>query len=280
MLIDTHCHINFSMFRDDVDEVIRRSLSENVWMVMVGSECKTSRRALDLANKYEKGLYAAVGLHPSNLIDKQWEEDGVSHSSQAENFNYEIYEKLGQLEKVVAIGEIGLDYYRLDKDADVGAIKKQQQDIFLQQFKLARSLDLPVIIHCRQAHDDMIKIISDFRKDNKHLFESKSPVGVMHCFSGDEDLAWKYFSLGFVISFAGLVTFSKQWDNLIRKMPNDRFVLETDSPYLTPEPHRGKRNEPIFIKFIAQRIAEIKNLSPERVAELSTENAKRLFKIG
>jgi TatD DNase family protein len=279
MLIDTHAHVNFNAFRDDADEVIKRALNKDIWMILVGSETKTSRRALDYANKYEQGVYAAIGIHPIHLEEGLAEDSvgGYSFQTKAEEFNYEIFEQLASFEKTVAIGEVGLDYHHINLSSDVRAIKEKQQKVFVEQVGLARDMDLPVIIHCRQAHDDMINILQDLKK--KHNLSSARPWGVMHCFSGDEDLAWKYFSLGLYISFTGLITFSKQWDDLIRKMPPDKFMVETDCPYMTPEPYRGQRNEPLLVKYVAQRIAEIRNITSERVAEITTENAKRLFGI-
>ncbi len=279
MFIDTHAHINFNDFKHDADEVIRRSLSNETGMILVGTDYKTSKRALDLANKYEQGVYAAAGLHPIHLQQIQAKGDDYSFNSKSEEFNYEIYEKLAKFKKVAAIGEIGLDYYHIDHSQDVPAIKQKQQEVFVKQLKLARNLELPVIIHCRQAHDDMMQVLADFKKKFKELIPVDRPWGVMHCFSGNEDLAWKYFSLGLMISFTGVITFSTQWDNLIRKAPNEKIMIETDCPYMTPEPHRGKRNEPVLVKYVAQRIAEIKNLSLERVAEITTRNARELFKI-
>lgn len=283
MFIDTHAHVNFNAFSQDGDEVIRRSLAGDIWMILVGSEYKTSRKGLDYANKYEKGVYAAVGLHPIHLDDltvKSDDENGeYSFRAKAEEFNYDSYEKLAKFEKVVAIGEIGLDYYHINLDGNVSAIKKKQQEVFEKQLLLARSLDLPVIIHCRQAHDDMLSILTDFRKRHRDMIPVGRPWGVMHCFSGDEDLAWKYFSLGLIISFTGLITFSKRWDDLIRKMPPEKFMIETDCPYMTPEPYRGKRNEPLLVKYVAGRIGEIRNLSLERVGEITTGNARELFHI-
>jgi len=283
MFIDTHAHVNFNVFKDDAEEVIRRSLDNETWMILVGSEYKTSNRALHLANKYQKGVYAAIGLHPIHLqdmpIDSQ--EDGNSYNfrSRCEDFDYGSYEKLAKFEKVVAIGEIGLDYYHLDPSKDIEAAKKKQQEVFAEQLLLARSLDLPVIIHCRQAHDDLLGILEEFKKEYGHIIPTDRPWGVVHCFSGDEDLAWKYFNLGLFISFTGLITFSKQWDELIRKMPLDKIMIETDTPYMTPEPHRGQRNEPVLVQYVAKRIAEIKNLKIEKVAEVTFENAKNLFRI-
>jgi len=283
MLIDTHAHVNFNAFKDDADDVIRRSLAGNTWMILVGTEAKTSKRALDYANKYEKGVYAAVGLHPVHLeevlAENNDENGSYSFVTKAEVFNYENYEKLAKFEKVVAIGEIGLDYYHINLDGNIAEIKSRQREVFWEQLVLARNLDLPAIIHCRQAHDDVLAILTDFKKKHKDLIPNDRPWGVMHCFSGDEDLAWKYFSLGLIISFTGLITFSKRWDDLIRKMPAEKFLLETDCPFMTPEPYRGSRNEPLLVKQVAMRIGEIRNLSLERVGEISTKNAKDIFGI-
>ncbi len=280
---DTHAHVNFQDFKEDGDEVIRRALDNNTWMVLVGAEYKTSSRALAYANKYESGVYAAVGLHPTHLeeiIEQGKDARGATQFiTRGEQFNYDSYEKLAKFEKIVAIGEIGLDYYHLDPAGDIPAVKKRQKQVLLEQLKLARSLELPVIIHCRQAHDDLFPLLQEFKKDNRHLIPSDRPWGVIHCYSGDENLAWEYFKLGLMISFTGLITFSKMWDDLIRKIPLDKIMIETDCPYMTPEPYRGQRNEPLLVQYVANRIAEIKGLKLEKVAEITTQNAKRFFGI-
>jgi TatD DNase family protein len=282
-LIDTHAHVNFSAFKDDADDVIRRTLKEDIGMIIVGSQYKTSKRALEYANKYEKGVYAAVGLHPIHLEDQITENKGDEgdylFKARAEEFNYDSYEKLADFEKIVAIGEIGLDYYHINLKADVEQVKNKQKKIFYEQLVLARKKDLPVIIHCRQAHDDMIKILQDFKNEYKHLLPKDRAWGVMHCFSGDEDLAWQYFNIGVIISFTGLITFSKQWDDLIRKVPLDKIMIETDTPYMTPEPYRGHRNEPSLVYYVAKHIAEVREMSIEKVAKITTDNAKKLFGI-
>lgn len=276
-LFDTHAHVNFNAYKDDSGEIIRASLHENVWMINVGSEYKTSRRAIEMANKYEKGVYAAVGLHPIHLMEQEYQDGDADFVTRAEEFNYDAYAQLASFAKVVAVGEIGLDYFHIEKRPDKEEIKAKQKEVFLAQLLMARRLKKPVIIHCRQAHDDMVELLTEFKKEYRELFSDQGFFGVMHCFSGDEDLAWKYFGLGLMISFTGIVTFSRQWDDLIRRLPNDRFMIETDCPYLTPEPYRGQRNQPLLVKFVAQRIAEIKNMSIERVAELTTRNAQVLF---
>jgi len=279
MLIDTHAHVNFSAFKDDADEVIRRALAADTWMILVGSETKTSKRALEYANKYEKGVYAAVGLHPIHTHAQKASGDDYDFTTRGENFSYDVYEKLAQFKKVVAVGEIGLDYYNIDVTADVFEVKRKQKEIFSEQLRLANNLKLPAIIHCRQAHDDMLEILKTFKKNYKNSLPKDRAWGVMHCFSGDEELAWQYFGLGLNISFTGLITFSAKWDDLIRRIPNDKFMIETDCPYMTPEPFRGQRNEPALVRKVAERMSEIKNLSFERIANISTENARKLFNI-
>jgi len=284
MLIDTHAHINFAAFKEDADEAIRRALDNDTWMILVGSEFKTSNRALNFANRYEKGVYAAIGLHPihlqEGLVESADEDNGeYSFKPQAEEFDYGSYEKLAKFQKVIAIGEIGLDYYHLDPTKDMAAAKRKQQEVFAAQLLLARNLELPVIIHCRQAHDDLLAMLQDFKKEYGHLLPATKPWGVVHCFSGDEDLAWQYFNLGLLISFTGLITFSRKWDDLIRKTPLERMMIETDSPYMTPEPYRGQRNEPLLVQYVAARIAEIKGVKIEKVAEITTATARNLFNI-
>lgn len=279
MFIDTHAHVNFDVFKNDADQVIRNALDENVWMIIVGTNYKTSKKALEYANRYEKGVFASIGLHPIHSNSVKAEGEDYNFVSKSEEFNYDVYEKLASFEKVVAIGEIGLDYYHIDSTVDVQAVKQKQKKTFWDQIVLARRLDLPVIIHCRQAHDDMIEIIRDFKKEHKDLIPQDRPWGVMHCFSGNEDLAWQYFNFGLIVSFTGLVTFSSQWDDLIRKLPNDKFMIETDCPFMTPEPFRGKRNEPVLVKNTANHIAKVKNIDVKKVEEFTTENAKKLFNL-
>ncbi len=275
MYIDTHTHLNFNIYKDDADEVIRRSLSFDTWMVIAGTDYKTSNKALQLANKYERGVYATVGLHPTHLEEYRSEDEVIM----AEEFNFDMYEKLARFEKVVAIGEIGLDYYNIKNKGDFERIKSKQRNVLKEQLKLSLLLGKPAIIHCREAHDDLIPLLEKFKRINADFIPKDRPWAVIHCFSGTEDLAWKYFSLGLIISFTGLITFSTQWDPLIRKMPSNKFMLETDCPFMAPEPFRGKRNEPIHVKKVAERISQLRSSSLERIAEVSTNNARKFFQI-
>ncbi|MFH1780797.1 MAG: TatD family hydrolase [Candidatus Nealsonbacteria bacterium] len=247
MLIDTHAHLNFNVYKEDSSKVLRRSLDNNIWMINVGSQYSTSKRAVEIAEQYKEGVYAAVGLHPIHAQD---------------GFVYADYKALAE-RKVVAIGEIGLDY-----KSEYVAFKEKQREVFLQQLKLAEDLNLPVIFHCRMAHDDLISILVE---------NSSRPTGVVHCFTGTWLQAEKYLDLGFCLGFNGII-FKLNLDEIIKKAPLDKILIETDCPYLTPSQEQG-RNEPLFVKHVAQKIAQVKNLGYEKIAEITTQNARKLFKI-
>ena len=278
MFIDTHSHINFDVFSNDAEQVMNRALDDDVWVILVGTDRKTSKKAINLANKYQEGVYAAVGLHPVHLDSGTIVGDDYKFNPRFEEFSENVYSELAKFEKTVAIGEIGLDYYHLP-DGNIEIAKKKQKEIFLAQLKIAREQDLPVIIHCREAHADMIDIIDSYRRENREMFPRMKPWGVVHCFGESEDIAWKYFHLGLMISFTGNITFGNKMDGLIRRIPSNRFMIETDAPYLTPEPFRGKRNEPILVKNIADKIAKVRNVNIARIAEITTQNARELFRI-
>lgn len=279
-LIDTHAHVNFNAFKEDGDIVIKRSLEAGVGMILVGSESKTSRRAIDYANRYEQGVWVAVGLHPTQLFSARVQGDDYDFVSQGEEFDPEAYGKLADFSKVVAIGEIGLDYYHLQEfEASPQQIKDKQQQVFSQQLILAAKHELPVLLHCRDAHNDLLSTLKDFRREYRQVLPAGRPWGVVHCFSGNESLASEYFNIGLLISFNGLITFCHDWDHLIKKIPADKFLIETDCPFLTPVPFRGQRNEPGLVSLAAERIAQIKNWTLARVAETTTDNARRLFNI-
>lgn len=273
MLIDTHAHINFNAYKDDGDEVVKRALEQEVWMINVGSEKKTSQRAVAYAQKYEQGVFAAVGLHPGSLSSQEidakiGDKEVVKMKTFAQEFDYEYYKNLAQDRKVVAIGEIGLDYYRNT------ATKELQKEVLLEQLSLAEETGKPVLLHCREAHEDLLKILRTWT-----LVGNKSLRGVIHSFSGRWSQAQEYLKMGFYLGFNGIITFARDYDRVVKEMPLDRLLLETDCPYLTPEPFRGKRNEPRYVKFVAQKVAELKSVSLEEVAEATTKNAKGLFEI-
>ncbi|MFA5318552.1 MAG: TatD family hydrolase [Patescibacteria group bacterium] len=299
MLIDTHAHLNFQAYKKDADEVIRRSLDAQTEIIIPSTEQKTSKQAVELANKYETGVYAAIGLHPVHLQNQEFTEEGRKVKMKAEKFDYDFYSRLAENKKVVAIGEVGLDYYYLPEEDRVRENKQLQQFTLLQQLELAYGLGKPALVHCRpsssrmtrdyneisDAHEDLVVLLQRFYKNKKKRPEGR---GVIHDFFGDLDLAWQYFELGFLISFTGNITFPpkknnleayKDRDELIRKVPLDKFMIETDSPFMAPMPNRGQRNEPVNVKYAADRIAQIKKIDFKKVAQATTANAKRLFKI-
>jgi len=277
--IDTHCHLNFKDFKDDAPELIAKTLATKTAMIIVGSEFKTSARAIEYAKEYD-GVYAAIGLHPIHLTEalaENHDENGdYSFKARGEEFDYQKYLELGKNKKVVAIGETGLDYYHLDKEQDIAAQKEKQKEVFIKQLELARELKVPVIIHCREAHDDLYQILKSWQEKNSL---GEKPWGVIHCFSGDLELANKYIALGLMISFTGLITFAKNWDEVIRNFPIENMMIETDSPYMAPIPFRGTRNEPKNVREVARRMGMLKSLSMEDVGALTYKNAQMIFKI-
>lgn len=295
MLIDTHAHLNFNAYKDDADEVIRRSLANGIWMINVGSTYETSKKAVEIAKRYAEGVFAAIGLHPIHLAEGIFKTKSdtkeVAFQTKNEHFDYEKYKELahsassGQAKsKVVAIGEIGLDYYYRPKIPtakpsrtldEVGAKKKleefknKQKETLLKQLELARELNLPIIFHCRMAHNDLIQTLQHYNNTTIR--------GVIHCFTGNQEQAEKYLEMGFYLSFNGII-FKLKLDEIIQKTPLDKILIETDCPYLTP-PSMAGRNEPLYIKYVAEKIAKIKNLSYEEIAEITTENSKKLFQL-
>ncbi|OGZ44180.1 MAG: hypothetical protein A3J55_04220 [Candidatus Ryanbacteria bacterium RIFCSPHIGHO2_02_FULL_45_17b] len=278
-LIDIHTHVNFNAFKDDGDEVVKRTLENNIWMILVGSQIDTSRRAVEYAEKYPEGVYAAVGLHPIHLTEayvdaKEISEEGVlGFKTRVESFSYEVYKELAQHLKTVAIGECGLDYYRTTEHGthNMEQIKKLQADTFRQQIALAREVKKPLMIHCRNAYEDLIQILKE-----EHAQEIG---GDIHFFAGSWDVAKQFLDLGFYLSFTGVVTFARDYDEVLKNVPMDRVMIETDAPYVTPVPHRGKRNEPLYVEYVAQKIAEIKNLPETEVFEQLVGNTRKLFRL-
>ena len=256
-IFDSHCHPQMAQYDKDRDEMIRRAFDAGVNMICVGTDLETSRQAIELAQKNE-GMWASVGLHPNDNLN--------------EKFEPEKYKELLQQEKVVAFGEIGLDYYRTEKSED----QKFQKERFIQQLELAKELKKPLILHCRDgksgsmgpAYRDMIEILSRGYTING---------GVIHSFTGTLDEAKRFLDLGLYLGFNGIITFAQQYDEIIREIPLDRIFLETDAPFLTPEPYRGKRNEPVYVTEVAKKIAELKNEPYEKVTEQTTKNCKKLF---
>ena len=253
MFVDTHTHLDFDAFDEDREKVIQRAIENQVLAIItIGTDLETSKQAILLAEKYAS-IYASVGIHPSDCagaIDK----------------DFDFIKELAAHEKVVAIGEIGLDYYHMHAE------KEMQAKAFEKQIRIARELNLPMIIHNRDSHTDMLEILN-----NEGI---KEIGGVMHSFSGDLDFLDKIIALNMHVSFTGNITFKKSTSNeLVKKAPVENMLLETDCPFLTPVPLRGKRNEPAFIVHTAKKIAELKEIELELLGKITSENAKSLFKL-
>ncbi len=252
MLFDTHVHLNAEQYNEDLTEVINRALDEGVSeMVVVGFDRPTIEKAMKLCEMYDF-IYAAVGWHPVDAIDMT-DEDLV------------WIEELSSHPKVVAIGEMGLDYY-WDKSP-----KEIQKEVFRKQIRLAKKVKLPIIIHNREATADIVDILRE---------EGAEEVGgIMHCYSGSVETARECLEMNFLISLGGPVTFknAKKPKEVAQEIPLDRLLIETDAPYLAPHPYRGKRNEPAYVKLVAEQIAELKGITFEEVAKATTRNAKKLF---
>jgi len=274
MLFDTHAHLNFLAFEKDLDEVIKRTQKEGVLAINVGSKYGNSKKAIEIAEKYE-GMYAAIGLHPIHLREgifkmKHDPEEEAEIKVNEDDFNIDKYRELAKSsKKVVAIGEIGLDYYYRPKTkTKLEEFKNRQKEFFIKQLNLAKEMDLPVIFHCRMAHKDVIEILKNY----------SGLRGVMHCFTGSVEEAQEYLKMGFYIGVNGII-FKLPLDEVIKQIPIDKILVETDCPYLTPPEAGIERNEPIFVKYVVKKIAELKGLPEDEIAEKTLTNTKALFKI-
>lgn len=278
-MIDTHCHIHFKAYDADRDEVIRRGFDAGVRMITVGTSLQTSKDATATAASYD-GVWASVGLHPTHLFSTYHDEHESAAAMDIEQFETDAYRRLAAAPKVVAIGECGLEYNRLP-EAKSESIKELQRAAFRGHCELATELKLPLIVHCRDAHDDMIRMLTQ-EVDAGRLARR----GVIHSFTGTAADAAAYVRLGFYIGVNGIVTFAKPkpgvefLPDVIRAVPLDRILLETDAPYLTPAPHRGKRNEPGYVRLVAEGLSRILNSAIAEIENITTDNAGRLFSLG
>jgi len=247
-IFETHAHLDFHHFDKDREQLIKKCFNSGIeYIINIGVDEKTCNASIKLAEKYDR-IYAAVGFHPHDATD----------------FNTEFIRKNAQHPKVIAIGEIGLDYYRNLSPKDV------QKKVFEQQAQIALELNMPIIVHDRDAHEDCYDILA--RNNAKNV--------VFHCFSGDEVFAQKVIEKGWFISFTGTVTYNNSnMDNIMRLVPEDKFFIETDSPYLSPHPLRGKRNSPLNLQYVIEKISEIRGTTPKRIAELSYRNACDFFSL-
>lgn len=293
--IDIHSHINFAAYDEDRDEVVKRALESGTWMINVGTKKETSQSAVDLANKYSEGVYAIIGLHPIHANKSFHDVDeigpeGKAFNSSGEKFDLDFYGELIKNPKVVGVGECGLDFFRIPEEdpstdstsspqASSGRGKhefiKKQRQAFGVQIELAAENDKPLMIHCRNAYTETLQILKVYKMEYGDKLR-----GNFHFFAGSLDEAKQILDLGFTLSFTGVITFTHDYDELVKFVPLDRIMSETDCPYVTPAPHRGKRNEPMYVSEVVKKIAEIKGLDEEEVREQLVENALNMFGIG
>jgi len=252
MLIDSHAHLEMPEFRKDLDEVVQRAKEAGVqYIFTVGTERKDWNRVLEIAHRYPT-VYGILGVHPHN-------------AQEIDDEAYGALKRLCQDERVRAYGEIGLDFYRNLSPREI------QLKRFREQIGLARELRLPIVIHDRDAHQETLEILK--------IEKAGELGGIIHCFSGDYRMAKECIDMGFAISVPGSITFknAEPFQDIVRKLPLESLLVETDAPYLTPVPFRGKRNEPGYVRYTAQKVAELKKLPLEKVAEVTTANALRVY---
>lgn len=271
--IDIHSHVNFAAYDADREEVIKRAREAGVWMINVGTEQATSKSAVELTEKYD-GVFAVVGTHPihseASYHDKhELGEEAKAFTSRGEVFDTGYYRSLAEQQKVVAIGECGLDYYRCTPES----VEKQRGN-FEKEIALANELGKPLMLHIRNGSGK-----SAYR-DAFEIIKSRAKVkGNLHFYAGSIEEAKPYLDLGFTFSFTGVITFARDYDEVIKYLPLESIMSETDCPYVTPTPYRGKRNEPLYVQEVVRKIAEIKTLPFEKVRNQLVENARSFFKI-
>jgi len=267
MLIDTHTHVNFNEFEADTREVIERAFAHDVWMVNVGTKLETSKSAIALAEKYDEGVYATVGVHPIHLVD------AITETS-----DYDVLRALATSSpKVVGIGEVGLDYYHTEGKS-TAEIRALQMPAFRQAVRLAKELNLALVVHARGEKEAPYAVYDEILSI---LCEEGAVRGVAHCFGGTLEQAQAFIALGFNIGVTGIVTFKNagQLQEIVKTIPLEHILIETDAPYLAPQAHRGERNEPSYVRFVAEEIAKLRDISFEKVALETTINARRMYII-
>lgn len=277
MLVDTHAHVQFQAYKEDRDEVIRRCLDKQIVLNIIGTQKDTSRMAVELAEKHET-LFASIGTHPIHLHSTHVDEEETSFQSREESFDWEYYEKLAQSKKVVGVGECGLDLFHLPKEISQEEVLKKQTEVFLAHVEFAHKHDLPLVIHCRDAHDQMIDVLKSL---------NRTIEGTVHCYTSHWEHAKQYLDLGLHLGFTGVITFpikktqpetQSRLLEVVQKMPMDRMLIETDAPYLAAQAYRGKRCEPWMVEEVVKQIALVRRISFEAAGSQVTDNAFGLFK--
>ncbi len=251
-IFDSHCHPQHERYENDRDVVIRRALDSGVGMIAIGNDLESSRQAVALAGSYGN-VWAAIGLHPNDDL--------------REVFDVQVFRELTMDPKVVAVGETGLDYHHSPDKNELHI----QYERFQQHIALAREFQKPLVIHSRDSYEDTLAVLSVLPEGERR--------GVIHSFTGTYEQAQKFIELGFSVGLNGIITFSDSYGDLVRKLPLENILCETDAPFLAPVPYRGKRNEPAYVTYVAEQVARLRDMSVEKVMEQTTQNAKKLFGI-
>lgn len=272
--IDIHSHVNFAAYDEDREATVKRALDAGVWMINVGTQKDTSKSAVELAEKYEKGVYAIVGIHPIHT-DKSFHDEkelgagNKEFTSRGEVIDENYYRELLKHPKVLGIGECGLDYYRCTPESE-----KKQRESFSAQIALANEVGKPLMLHVRNG------LNRSAYHDALEMLKSEAKVsGNFHFFAGSSEEAKEILDAGFFLSFTGVITFARQYDDIIKNTPLNRIMTETDCPYVSPEPFRGKRNEPMHVREVVKKIAEIKREDFEKVREVLLQNALTFLEL-
>ena len=281
-MTDSHCHIHFQSYKEDMEEVIARTQTRGVRMITIGTQTSTSKYGIEVAEAHEN-MWCSVGLHPSHVHRQTiHEDDQEAFNTRAESFDKDYYRELiKSSSKVVAIGEVGLDFFRLPDIGKEDVMETQLINVH-HALELANETDMPVILHVRDAHAEMVEVLKQYTESGR--LERR---GVVHCFTGTIEEARAYHDIGFYTSFTGIMTFRDKKDpekltplmEVARDVPLEWMLVETDAPYLTPEPNRGKRNEPWMVIHVAEKIAKLKGVTVEEVERITDENANKLFKL-
>jgi len=270
--IDTHSHLDSDIYANDLDIVVKHAQQNDVWAITLGSDYASSKRAVEIADRYPSGVYAAIGLHPLRVSAEELAEDKL--------LDLEKFSELARHPKVVALGECGLDYHELPEvprrhpQAHLAELIKANQKKVLRKFlQLSEELRLPLLLHCREAHEDMLELLETWNKTSRG-FDCR---GIVHCFSGNWKQARRYFNVDFMLSLTGLLTHGSYQTEIIKKAPLTRLVLESDCPHLTPDPFSIRRNEPSYLTTVADAVAGIRGERVEVIAKTTTDNALKVL---
>ena len=277
-LIDIHCHVDERGFANDWKEVIQKTLDQDIWLVNIGADLETSRHSVKTTGIFPEGVFASVGIHPTH-------EDNISEA------DWEEIKLLAKNEKVVTIGECGLEYFQSitnyelrvtneERDRITNERKEEQKKLFRKHIELAIEVDKPLMVHCRpskgsqDAYLDAIEMLLEYKKEYGERVRAN-----FHFFAGNLETAKKCIELGFTLSFTGVITFANQYDEVIKWLPADRIVAETDAPFVAPIPFRSKRCEPAYVEYVVRKMAELRGISYEEMAVLTVENARKFFRL-